>query len=126
MGGGTRKIEETRKSAKLSARNPDAQGGSGGGPEDLTLPLCERQQQLAIRITTGVELTPGDAVSVVRASPPVIVFKGRVVGEVSDRRQAQVLATCIDAGYLMFGEITTIDTESQEGLASVTGVRARE
>lgn len=124
MGGGNSRKPETRKSAVLAPGSTDALGERSGGIDDLTLSLCEREHRVAFRLNDGAGAEVGDLALIARGDPPVVLIQGRPIGWVSDRKQAQTLAACIDDGYRISGEITTVDISLRGGLAAVAGVRA--
>jgi hypothetical protein len=124
MGGGRRKIKEVRKSSNLSARHSSQTGGPAGAEADLSVSLCERKQQLTIRMSAGARLSQGDSISAVRASPPAILVSGLPIGEISDPQQAQTIAACLDAGYSITGEVTMVNAALGTALALVAGVRS--
>lgn len=125
MGGGERKVKETPKRLRprRTTETPldESGGGSGGNVPDLTVPICEREQAISFRIESEIEA--GSQLRVQRGQPPVIVVDGRVVGRLSDARQAATLSACMNDGYAIVGELVAVDSELGEGLATVFGVR---
>jgi hypothetical protein len=128
LGGGIREVKEARKAPILSPHDsdrslpPDGQGVGAAG--DLSLPLCERSQIVAFQLMKPDGVEVGAAVRVVLGTPPAIVLDRRTIGHLTDRRQAETIAACMSSGYLVSGEIVTLDEELREGFAVVAGVRA--
>src|SRR5438105_5042949 len=122
MGGGDTKIEEAPK--RLRGRDGTAgDGASGAGAAvDLTTPICERQQDVPVRLVVEDvgERTP---VRVVLGDPPALVSDGRTVGRVNDRRTAATLTACLNQGYEIVGQIVVVLPESR-GVAAVVGFRS--
>jgi hypothetical protein len=129
MGGGRRKIREARKSANLDLRvkrsgaTGEGSGGGGGGEVDLTEQLCRRSRALAFRVEPGVTFSAGEAVRVARGNPPALVAGAKTIGWLSDPRQEQTIAACIEAGYQLTGQVEAVDADLGEGLASVSGFK---
>ena len=128
MGGGTRKIKEARRAPIVVPRTQTGGGAGGGGGrgEKPQIPVCEREQRLAIRIDDGAALEVGEQIGVVRGMPLAVVAGGKAVGSVTDRRQSAMISGCLDAGYLISGRVTMVDDDRGEALAVVAGVKARE
>lgn len=126
MGGGERKVKETPKRLRPRRTNDTAIDGSGGGSgggqvPDLDVSICEREQAISFRVAGKIEA--GSQLRVQRGQPPVIVVDGRVVGRISNARQAATLSACMNEGYAIVGELIAVDMELGEGLATVFGVR---
>ena len=129
MGGGVRRIREARKSANLDLSVRQSGGGEGasgaGGTEgDLTEQLCERARAIGFRLEPGAKISPGEAVRVARGNPPALVAGRKTIGWLSDPRQEQTLAACIEAGYTLTGQVEAVDADLGEGFASVSGFKA--
>lgn len=124
MGGGKRRIPEARKSANLDLGARLSGGAERSAQEvDLSEQLCERSRALSFRVEDRAEITPGQAVRVARGNPPALVAGGHTIGWLTDSRQEQTIAACIEAGYQLRGQIEAVDAELGEGFATVTGFK---
>lgn len=136
MGGGKRRFPEVRKARRLApprlANEDQVQGDSSSQsqptPETdgLRDSVCERAQLVAFRLFDEADVTVAEAVRVTFGQPPIVVSENGRIGELSDLRQAQTLSACISSGYSILGEVTAVDLDLREGLASVAGLRAQE
>jgi hypothetical protein len=122
MGGGDTKIEEAIK--RLRIRDGTAgDGASGDGTTvDLTTSICERQQDVPVRLVVD-GVGEGTAVRVVLGDPPALVSDGRTVARVADRRAAATLTACLNQGYEIIGQIVAVMPDRQ-AVASIVGVRS--
>src|SRR4051794_14390920 len=132
MGGGKRNFQEVRKARQLApslrsnAEETGAASHSASQPgHGLNEPICEQQQTVSFRLVEGADVAHGEAITVVPGSPPAVTTAAGRVGELTDPRQSETLLACIKADYSIFGEVTAIDVDLREGLASVAGVRMR-
>jgi hypothetical protein len=133
VGGGVRKIKETRKSRNLvparwqgdgteSVETGSGSAGSSGGAVARERPSpCEQEHVVAFRVVAEAAAL-GVGVEVMLDAPAELVAAGETVGILSDVRQSQTLSACLASGYRFFGGIVAIDRELGEGLATVAGV----